>query len=217
MNNISAKQSQEEDSSSLLKPVVSFPLCLGMERVQCDSWFTWSGSSGDTDKKKSLQRKSTSEYLSELAETDPLENRFDVDWDSPIGEGAFGLVYKAKDRKTGENVAIKAVPRSAEYNTAFQREIDALMYLKEQGGHPCICQLRANYQTGDYYYFVLDLVEGGEMFDHLASHGPYSEADAARLIREIASALAFLHGLHVVHGDLKPENCTSLTDFTEFL
>lgn len=42
--------------------------------------------------------------------------------------------------------------------------------------------------------------------DHLASHGPYSEADAARLIREVASALAYLHGLHVVHGDLKPEN-----------
>lgn len=44
--------------------------------------------------------------------------------------------------------------------------------------------------------------------DHLATHGPYSEADAARLIREVASALAFLHGLNVVHADLKPENRT---------
>jgi serine/threonine protein kinase len=44
------------------------------------------------------------------------------------------------------------------------------------------------------------------MFDHLCTHGAYSEADAARLIREVASALAFLHGLQTVHGDLKPEN-----------
>ena len=49
--------------------------------------------------------------------------------------------------------------------------------------------------------------------DHLANHGPYSEADAARLIREVASALAFLHGLNVVHADLKPENRTSFLLF----
>ena len=47
-------------------------------------------------------------------------------------------------------------------------------------------------------------VSGGEMFDHLVAVGAYSEADAARLLREVASALAFLHGIGVVHGDLKP-------------
>lgn len=40
------------------------------------------------------------------------------------------------------------------------------------------------------------------MFDHLVSQGAYSEADAARLMREVASALAFLHGLDTVHADL---------------
>jgi serine/threonine protein kinase len=41
---------------------------------------------------------------------------------------------------------------------------------------------------------------------HLINYGAYSEADAARLMHEIASALAFLHGVGVVHADLKPEN-----------
>ena len=44
------------------------------------------------------------------------------------------------------------------------------------------------------------------MFDHLSNDGAYSEADAARLVFEIASALAFLHGVGVIHADLKPEN-----------
>lgn len=44
------------------------------------------------------------------------------------------------------------------------------------------------------------------MFDHLSNDGAYSESDAARLIFEIASALAFLHGVGVIHADLKPEN-----------
>ena len=52
----------------------------------------------------------------------------------------------------------------------------------------------------------MDLVSGGEMFEHLINYGSYTEADAARLMREVASALAFLHGVNVVHADLKPEN-----------
>lgn len=135
-----------------------------------------------------------------------LESRYNVDWDNPIGEGTFGSVYKAKDKNTGETVAVKKITRKAEGDEEFQRELDALMYLKEHGGHPNICGMRAKYEQGEYFYLVLDYISGGEMFDHLSTHGPYSEADAARLIREVASSLAFLHGLNVVHGDLKPEN-----------
>lgn len=62
------------------------------------------------------------------------------------------------------------------------------------------------YEDHNYYYLILDLVSGGEMFDHLINFGAYSEADAARLMYEIASALAFIHGVGVVHADLKPEN-----------
>ena len=62
------------------------------------------------------------------------------------------------------------------------------------------------YEDHISYYLILDLVTGGEMFEHLINYGAYSEADAARLMHEISSALAFLHGVGVVHADLKPEN-----------
>lgn len=54
------------------------------------------------------------------------------------------------------------------------------------------------YEDDENYYLILDLVSGGEMFDHLINFGAYSEADAARLMYEIASALAFMHGVGVV-------------------
>ena len=91
-------------------------------------------------------------------------------------------------------------------NDTFLKEMRALLHIKAYGGHPHISALREYFEEGDYYYLILDLVSGGEMFDHLVTLGAYSEADAARLLREVASAMAFLHGIGVVHGDLKPEN-----------
>jgi len=135
-----------------------------------------------------------------------LESRYEVDWRNPIGEGSFGSVYTAKDKVTGEYVAVKKMTKKAEGDETFQREMSTLKHIRNHGGHPNICSLRSDYETSDHLYIVLELISGGEMFDHLASHGSYSEADAARLIREVASALAFLHGMNVVHGDLKPEN-----------
>jgi serine/threonine protein kinase len=62
------------------------------------------------------------------------------------------------------------------------------------------------YEDYNHFYLILDLVSGGEMFEHLINYGAYSESDAARIMYEIASALAFMHGVGVVHADLKPEN-----------
>ena len=103
-------------------------------------------------------------------------------------------------------VALKKITKRYTNNSSFCRETDALLRIYNNGGHPNISGLRDMYEDHDHYYLVMDLVSGGEMFDHLITYGAYSEADAARLMREVASALAFLHGVGVVHADLKPEN-----------
>jgi len=142
-----------------------------------------------------------------------MDSRYFVEWyRPPLGEGAFGVVYSAKDRDTGERVALKKIPKRFTDNVSFQREMHALLHLRDNGGHPNIVRLRENFDEGDYYYLVFDIITGGEMFDHLVKKGPYSEADAARLVREVASALAFLHGIGCVHGDLKPENLMLSTE-----
>ena len=90
--------------------------------------------------------------------------------------------------------------------SSFRIETDALLRIYDNGGHPNVAGLRDMYEDNSNFYMVMDLVSGGEMFEHLIDFGSYSESDAARLVQEVASALAFLHGVGVVHSDLKPEN-----------
>jgi serine/threonine protein kinase/CRP-like cAMP-binding protein len=62
------------------------------------------------------------------------------------------------------------------------------------------------YEDDRYFYLILDLISGGEMFEHLIEHGAYSEKTSSYLLRDVAAALNFLHGVGIVHADLKPEN-----------
>ena len=164
--------------------------------------------------RQSIRRRQTIVRMDKESTKDILEARYNIHWDDePLGEGAFGKVYLATKKNTtnkkinsGEKVAIKKIDKKCTDRESFQREMRALLDIREFGGHPNICGLQEHFNLGKYYYLVLDLIGGGELFDNLMCNGGYSEADAARLVREVASALAFLHGIGVVHADLKPEN-----------
>jgi serine/threonine protein kinase len=159
-----------------------------------------------------LTRHGTIQHMQETSSRMSLKLKYDVQWRNPLGEGGFGAVYLATDRKTKEKVAVKKIPKRLTNDVSFQKEMNAFLQIRQGGGHPNICGIRENFDEGDHFYLVLDLVSGGEMFEFLCQNGPYSEADAARLVREVASALAFLHGIGCVHGDLKPENLMLSTE-----
>eukprot|EP00539_Tryblionella_compressa_P015853 CAMPEP_0178838938 /NCGR_PEP_ID=MMETSP0746-20121128/13588_1 /TAXON_ID=913974 /ORGANISM="Nitzschia punctata, Strain CCMP561" /LENGTH=909 /DNA_ID=CAMNT_0020501935 /DNA_START=73 /DNA_END=2802 /DNA_ORIENTATION=- len=135
-----------------------------------------------------------------------LNEKYKVDWNTVLGEGAFGSVHPARLALTGEKVALKKISKRYTNSSSFLAETNALLRIYDNGGHPNISGLRDMYDDSSHFYLVMDLISGGELFDHLSQDGAYSEADAARLIFEIASAMAFLHGVGVVHCDMKPEN-----------
>ncbi|VEU41222.1 unnamed protein product [Pseudo-nitzschia multistriata] len=135
-----------------------------------------------------------------------LHEKYKVDWNTVLGEGAYGSVHPARLALTGEKVALKKISKRYTDSSDFFMETDALLRIYDNGGHPNISGLRDMYEDYKQYYLVMDLITGGELFDHLSNDGAYSEADAARLIFEISSALAFMHGVGVIHCDIKPEN-----------
>uniref|UniRef100_A0A3P9J0M2 Uncharacterized protein n=1 Tax=Oryzias latipes TaxID=8090 RepID=A0A3P9J0M2_ORYLA len=72
--------------------------------------------------------------------------------------------------------------------------------------HPFLVGLHYSFQTTDKLYFVLDYVNGGELFYHLQRERVFLEPRARFYAAEISSALGYLHSLHIVYRDLKPEN-----------
>lgn len=124
-----------------------------------------------------------------------------------LGEGAYGRVFLARRKSDGASVALKAIAREAISNEEFAREVNALKLLSQNGGHPHICRLHDLHDDGNkYYYLVLELISGGELFEHLIRNGPYSEVQASVFVRQFAEAISFMHSKGVVHADLKPEN-----------
>lgn len=161
-----------------------------------------------------FSRQETLHYLDQTAQPqNALHARYQISGnttaDSIIGVGSFGAVQHAVCRDTQQAVAIKRLPKESTSVVAIQRELQALIAIREAGGHPNLTALREHFTAphDDAYYLVMELVPGGELFDALCTTGPLCEADAARFVRQLASALQFLHALGLVHADVKPENC----------
>ncbi|KAF1786592.1 Protein kinase-like domain [Phytophthora cactorum] len=106
-------------------------------------------------------------------------------------------------RRTGRAVAIKKIKRFMTDPKRLRAEITALRRVKQ---HPNIVELIDVFETTREVHLVLELCTGGELFERLAEKGAYSEADCVRHVRDMASAVQYLHECGIVHRDLKPEN-----------
>ena len=114
-----------------------------------------------------------------------------------LGDGAYSVVYRGKCRKTGEAVAIKMVPKALDDDAADYKRVQAddevrreVEMLKRVSMHSCISKFQAYYESKTHHYIVSELVTGGELFDHLAEIGSYSEKQAAALLQELGGAVA---------------------------
>ncbi|KAG5842941.1 hypothetical protein ANANG_G00183100 [Anguilla anguilla] len=124
-----------------------------------------------------------------------------------IGKGSFGKVLLAKHKETCEYFAIKVLQKKVIVKKKEQKHIMAeRSVLLKTVKHPFLVGMQYSFQTADKLYFVLDYVNGGELFYHLQRERVFLEPRARFYAAEIASALGYLHSLHIVYRDLKPEN-----------
>lgn len=72
--------------------------------------------------------------------------------------------------------------------------------------HPSIVKLEGVYEDDRAVHLVVELCQGGELFESIARNGKFSERCAARRARGILETVSYLHSRGVVHRDLKPEN-----------
>ncbi|XP_076598049.1 serine/threonine-protein kinase Sgk2 isoform X2 [Chaetodon auriga] len=131
----------------------------------------------------------------------------DFDFLAVIGKGTFGKVLLAKLKADNKFYAVKVLQKKVILKKKEQKNIMAERnVLLKSLKHPFLVRLHYSFQTPEKLYFVLDYVNGGELFFHLQRERCFSEPRARFYTAEVASAIGYLHSLNIVYRDLKPEN-----------
>ncbi|CAO1436338.1 unnamed protein product [Diamesa serratosioi] len=143
------------------------------------------------------------------------------DLEETLGSGHFAVVKSARHVFTGEKVAVKVIDKTKldEVSKAHLFQEVRCMKLVQ---HPHVVRLYEVIDTQTKLYLILELGDGGDLYDYIMRHETgLSETLAREYFRQIVRAISYCHQLHVVHRDLKPENVVffeklgvvKLTDF----
>nr|AEY99980.1 calcium-dependent protein kinase [Nicotiana tabacum] len=124
-----------------------------------------------------------------------------------LGQGQFGTTFLCVDKAQAKEFACKSIAKrkltTEEDIEDVRREIQIMHHL---AGHPSVVQIVGAYEDAVAVHVVMELCDGGELFDRIIKRGHYSERKAAELARVIVGVVEACHSLGVMHRDLKPEN-----------
>jgi calcium-dependent protein kinase len=159
-----------------------------------------------TDQKEIPQKKLVKENKSAISHSYKIIKR--------IGSGTFAKVYQVMHIPTKQMRAMKVVKVDTvnyqDDDQEFLKEIELLSIMD----HPNIIKIYEYFIDDVYYYIITEFARGGELYDQICNISNYSEHDAAIIMRQILSALNYLHSKNIIHRDLKPENILLETNST---
>ena len=122
-----------------------------------------------------------------------------------IGEGGFGTVFRAWQPVVNREVAVKVIRSEYANQPDFIRRFETEAQLVARLEHPHIVPLYDYWREPNGAYLVMRYLRGGSLRDRLR-RGPLALKEAARLVEQLAGALAVAHRQGVIHRDLKPAN-----------
>lgn len=134
--------------------------------------------------------------------------RYEVE--KPIGKGAMGLVYLARDTKINRVVAIKTMALSQEFEESELAEVKERFFREaETAGrlsHPNIVTMYDAGEENGLAYIVMELLKGGDLVPFTKPGQLLPVPQVVSILARVADALAYAHGNNVVHRDIKPAN-----------
>src|SRR6185503_7735479 len=148
--------------------------------------------------------------------THPPSDRLFIDFQSAVagryslerelGRGGMGVVYLAREVRLDRSVAIKLLPPSKTVDPSLRERFLKEARTAAKLSHPNIIPIHAVEEIGEFVFFAMAYVDGETLTDRVRRRGPMAPSDAARLLRDVAWALAYAHGQGVIHRDVKPDN-----------
>ncbi|KAF7352653.1 Serine/threonine protein [Mycena venus] len=155
-----------------------------------------------------------------ISRTSPTSIK-DFDIIKPISKGAFGSVFLAKKKVTGDYFAIKVLKKADMIAKNQITNVKAeRMILMKQAESPFVAKLYFTFQSKENLYLVMEYLNGGDCAALIKSLGSLPEEWTKNYIAEVVLGLEYLHQRGVVHRDLKPDNLLidqhghlKLTDF----
>src|SRR3954466_6690388 len=133
-----------------------------------------------------------------------LAGRYSIDRE--LGRGGMGIVYLAREVHLDRLVAIKILPPHLAAEPSFRQRFLREARLAAKLSHPNIIPIHSVEETNDFVFYVMAFVDGETLTQRVRRRGPLSSTDGARVLREVAWALAYAHSQGLVHRDVKPDN-----------
>mmetsp|Transcript_1142 Transcript_1142/g.2388 ORF Transcript_1142/g.2388 Transcript_1142/m.2388 type:complete len:979 (+) Transcript_1142:261-3197(+) len=139
----------------------------------------------------------------------PIEEVYNGVHDGPVlGSGISGLVRLVSHKATGLKYAVKCLDLDLVDTEEGLQQLREEIYIMCQLDHPNIVRLEEVYESHSEIYLVQELCLGGELFDRLDEQPDYhyTEAQCARLIKQMLCSVRYIHSKGIIHRDLKLEN-----------
>jgi len=133
---------------------------------------------------------------------------------SKLGAGAMATVYKARQLSLDRIVAVKVLPQKHSKDSNFIQRFYDEGKAAAKLNHPNIVGAFDVSQAGNFHYFVMEFVDGRTVYDDIAKDGAYGEAEAIRIVTQVAKALSHAHAAGFIHRDVKPKNIMIANDGT---
>jgi hypothetical protein len=126
--------------------------------------------------------------------------------DRELGRGGMGIVYLAREVRLDRLVAIKLLPPARAADGVIRERFMREARMAAQLSHPNIIPIHAVEEVGDFVFFVMSYIDGETLTQRVQKRGPLPPSEGARVLREVAWALAYAHERGVIHRDIKPDN-----------